>query len=129
MEKKDLENFFDDVVNTVKDGLNKLAEKTDQLTQMGRLKLDIISIKREIDKSFSELGGRVYQLAVKENASDVLEDSEVQAAFEKIKKLEERLAAKKEEMEQVSKAEKSKAAEGEAPEAAQSTADSDQGTD
>ena len=90
MEKKDLENFFDEVVTTVKDGLNKLAEKTDQLTQIGRLKLDIISLKREIEKNFAELGGRVYQLATEEDAKELYEKANqfmkrVSVEFERLK--------------------------------------------
>ncbi len=104
MERKDLENLFEDVLNSVKDGLNKLAQKTDQLTQIGRIKLDIISIKRDIEKQFTDLGGRVYQLYRSKN-EDVLADEEVKGFINRIEELETRLEAKKEELEKVQKRE------------------------
>ncbi|MDQ7066427.1 MAG: hypothetical protein Q9P90_19510 [candidate division KSB1 bacterium] len=104
MERKDLENLFEDVLSSVKDGLNKLAQKTDQLTQIGRIKLDIISIKRDIEKQFTELGGRVYQLYRNKN-EDVLADDEVKGFINRIEELETRLEAKKEELEKVQKRE------------------------
>jgi len=106
MEKKSLEGFFDDIVKTVQDGLTKLADKTDQLTQIGRLKLDIASIKRDIDKQSAVLGSRVYQLAVNEKKDAVLDDLEVKHQFEKLAALEDRLAAKKGELERASETEK-----------------------
>lgn len=113
MEKKSLEGFFDDIVKTVQDGLTKLADKTDQLTQMGRLKLDIVSIKREIEKQAAALGSRVYRLAVQEKNDAILDDPEVKSYFEKLSGLEDRLATKKAEMEQASESEKDNDSSGE----------------
>ncbi len=104
MERKDLENLFDEVLTSVKDGLNKLAQKTDQLTQIGRIKLDIISIKRDIEKQFTDLGGRVYQL-YRDKHEDVLDDEQVKEYIQQIEELETRLEAKKEELEKVQKRE------------------------
>ncbi len=104
MERKDLENLFDEVLTSVKDGLNKLAQKTDQLTQIGRIKLDIISIKRDIEKQFTDLGGRVDQL-YRDKHEDVLDDEQVKEYIQQIEELETRLEAKKEELEKVQKRE------------------------
>ncbi len=108
MEKKDLENLFDEVVATVKDGLNRLAQKTDQLTQIGRIKLDIVSIKRDIEKQFSELGGRVYELWAEKAADNPLEDEQVKNYLSKVEELHKQLEAKKEELEKVSQQEAEK---------------------
>ena len=43
------------------DSYQSLSQKTEELTRIGRLKLEIIAIKRDIEKAFIELGGRVYQ--------------------------------------------------------------------
>lgn len=118
MEKeKPLEKFFDDVLKTVKDGLDKLVDKTDQLTTIGRIKLDIMSVKRDIEKKFTDLGGRVYQLAVEQNEKEVLADGEVQNHFEKIKELQRRLTEKEKELEKAKQEAPEEAAAEEAAEA------------
>lgn len=127
MERKDWENFVDEVLTAVKDGLNKLAQKTDQLTQIGRLRLDIISIKRDIEKEFTDLGGEVYRLATKGTA-DVLDNETVKATIERIKKLEVRLEEKKAELEKLSKAEEQRSAASQEAATASSGAADEPGT-
>ncbi len=113
MERKDWENFMEEVVSTVKEGLNRLAQKTDQLTQIGRLKLDIISIKREIEKEFTELGGRVYELHKEGAGVHPFDDEKIKQSLETLNTLEERLQAKKDEIERVSQAERQQEAQKE----------------
>ena len=115
MEKKEtVEKFFDDVVKTVKVGFDKVVAKTDQLTHLGRLKMDIMSINRDIEKNYTELGTRVYLLIAKGNNTSVNEDNQVQSLNEKIDDLEERLALKKDEYDHVARSEKKAAADSEA---------------
>ncbi len=71
------------------------ADKAEELTRTGKLKLDILQVNREIDHLFSQLGGKVYHLK-SENALDTIPgDAEIQKIFEKIKQLE----AKKKDLE------------------------------
>jgi hypothetical protein len=46
----------------VKKGFMLAAERTDELTKIGKLKLDIVATHRKIRRSFEELGGRTYEL-------------------------------------------------------------------
>ncbi|MFQ5632615.1 MAG: hypothetical protein ACE5I1_27925 [bacterium] len=123
MEKKEsVEKFLDDVVKTVKVGFDKVVAKTDQLTHMGRLKMDIMSINRDIEKNYTELGTRVYLLIAKGKNTSVNEDNQVQSLIEKIEELEERLALKKDEYDHVARSEK-QAAEAKENTAADETAE------
>lgn len=104
MERESVERFLGDVVKTVKDGFDKVVQKTDQLTHMGRLKVDILAIKRDIDKLLAALGRRVYTLKVEGKQAEIAEDAEVTELVQKVEKLEERLALKKDELEHLSRA-------------------------
>lgn len=107
MEKKEsMERFFDDVVKSVKVGFDKVVAKTDQLTHMGRLKMDIMSINRDIEKKYTELGTRVYLLIAKGKNTSVNEDNQVHAVIGNIEDLEERLALKKDEYDHVARSQK-----------------------
>ncbi len=92
-------NLWDDIAKTIREGVDTVVEKTEELTRIGRIKVDILNIKRNIDKNFSELGGRVYHLLVEENKRQVAGDKEVKELLECIKILEKELNAKKAELE------------------------------
>jgi phenylalanyl-tRNA synthetase alpha subunit len=94
-------SFLDDLANLFKKGISTVAKKTDEYTKIGKIKVDIIGIKRDIDKNFNELGGKTYQLIVEENNSKVAANDEVKTIIETIKDLNKKLEAKKDELEQV----------------------------
>ena len=52
-------NLWDDIARTIREGVDTVVEKTEELTRIGRIKVDILNIKRKVEKNFSELGGRV----------------------------------------------------------------------
>lgn len=118
MEKKEsVEKFLDDVVKTVKVGFDKVVAKTDQLTHMGRLKMDILSINRDIEKKYIELGTRVYLLIAKGKNTSVNEDNQVKSGIAEIEDLEERMSLKKDEYEHVARAQRKAEAEPKSEEA------------
>ncbi len=55
-------NLWDDIAKTIREGVDTVVEKTEELTKIGKIKIDILNIKRNVQKNFSELGGRVYHL-------------------------------------------------------------------
>ena len=93
--------FWDDLTSMFKRGVSTVAKKTDEYTKIGKLKVDIIGIKREIDKQFTMLGGKVYQLIVEENNTKIASNDEVKQIIDEVKNLNEKLNQKKEELEQV----------------------------
>ncbi len=93
--------FWDDLSNQIKKGISTVAKKTDEYTKIGKIKVDIIGIKRDIDKKFNELGGKVYQLIAEENNSKVAANEEVKKIIESVKQLNQSLEEKKNELERV----------------------------
>ena len=88
-------NLWDDIAKTIREGVGTVVEKTEELTKIGRIKVDILNIKRNVKKNFSELGGRVYQLITKEKKTAISTDREAKEIIECIKILEKELDDKK----------------------------------
>ena len=94
-------NLWDDIARTIREGVDTVVEKTEELTRIGRIKVDILNIKRNVEKNFSELGGRVYQLISKEKNAAISTDKEAKEIIECIKILEKELDDKKYELAKV----------------------------
>jgi hypothetical protein len=102
-------NLWEDITKTIKDGVDTFVEKTEELTRIGRIKVDILNIKRKIEKNFTELGGKVYNLIVEKNKTQVADDREVKAVLDRIKNLEKELRDKNVELTKVKTKEEVKA--------------------
>ena len=94
-------NLWDDIAKTIREGVDTVVEKTGVLSKIGKIKIDILNIKRNIEKNFSELGGRVYQLITKEKETEISTDKEAREVIECIKILEKELDDKKSELARV----------------------------
>ena len=94
-------SFWDDLSRVFKRGVSVVAKKTDEYTKIGKIKVDIIGIKRDIDKQFNTLGANVYRLIVEENNTRVASNEEVKEVVDKVRELNKTLDAKKEELEKV----------------------------
>jgi len=83
----------------VKKGLVVAAEKTDEFTKMGKLKIDIAGTHRKIEQNFEELGGKVYDITkTGKRKKAVTDDKDISKLIEKIKGLEKELGEKEEEL-------------------------------
>jgi len=94
-------SFWDDLSKVFKRGVSVVAKKTDEYTKIGKLKVDIIGIKRDIEKQFNLLGSSVYRLIVEENVTKLASNEEVKGILDKVKELNGNLDEKKEELERV----------------------------
>ena len=94
-------SLWDDITKTIREGVDTVVEKTGELTKIGKIKIDILNLRRNVDKNFSELGGRVYQLITKEEETVISKDKEAREVIECIKILEKELADKKLELAKV----------------------------
>jgi len=86
-----MENLWFKIKKGLTDGYQNLSHKTEELTQIGRLKLEIIAVKRDIEKAFIELGGRVYQVFQENGEVNQLSDQEINKLVKEIKELETKL--------------------------------------
>ncbi len=70
------------------EGFQVASDKTSEYTRIGRLKIDVLGIKKEIEEKFIELGGRVYHKINEENEYNLKEDEEINSLISEIRKLE-----------------------------------------
>jgi len=98
-----MEDLWGKIKKSVIEGVTVAAEKTEELTKLGKVKLDILNLKYKISRKFTELGGITYE-AVKNNETDkVLKSDKAEALFASIKKLESDLEAKEKRYEEMMK--------------------------
>ncbi|MBC7186847.1 MAG: hypothetical protein H5U38_07435 [Calditrichaeota bacterium] len=110
-------SLWDDIRKSLKEGLETVADYTEQYTKIGRLKVDEAAIKHSINRLFAELGGRVYELLAQDARSQVASDEKVSSLVGRIRDLEEKLRRKQAEIEKVKeeKEEQRKKASPQAP--------------
>jgi|GEM_PF-1762493 len=88
------------------------ADKAEELTRTGKIKLDVLQVNREIDHLFSKLGGKAYQLHVENNLEGLSEDAEAATLFEKIATLEKKKVTLEEKLKTLSREQPETKAEG-----------------
>jgi hypothetical protein len=81
------EDFWAQVRDGLKEGLNYTVHKTEELTRIGRLKVEIYSQKRRIAREFAELGGQVFLLLDREEPAEVAVDTRVRELILELKKM------------------------------------------
>ncbi|MBN1996365.1 hypothetical protein JW935_02350 [candidate division KSB1 bacterium] len=94
-----MSTLWEDIRETIRDGIELVVDKTEEYSKIGKLNVEIMSIKRNVGKSFTELGGHVYELLSKKK--EVKDDDEVKRLIREIKELESKLENKKADIEHV----------------------------
>lgn len=70
------------------------ADKAEEVTRLGKIKLDIFKVKRDIDKVFTDLGGSVYHLIAEEKTKNIEKNEKVKSYINQVKDLEKNLKEK-----------------------------------
>jgi predicted AlkP superfamily phosphohydrolase/phosphomutase len=70
---------------SILDGYHSVSDKAEELTKIGRLKLEIVAVKRDIEKAFIELGGRIYDAFQENKEKGILADQDVNKIIEIIR--------------------------------------------
>ncbi|MCK4235774.1 MAG: hypothetical protein KAX38_01560 [Candidatus Krumholzibacteria bacterium] len=97
-----MDSLWDKVKKNLVEWYGAAYEKTDELARIGKKKIEVVGVNRAIEKHFSELGGRVYDLIeVQQKKTKVADDSRVKELIEGTKKLEEQLKLKEKEIETI----------------------------
>jgi hypothetical protein len=94
-------SFWDKLQRGIKEGIHNVSEKTEELTKIGRIKLSIIAVKRDIEKNFIELGGRVYHLLNESRKVRIASDDKIKSLVERTKNLEEKLNGLEKDLENI----------------------------
>ena len=95
--------LWEDIKKTVKEGVSVAAEKTEEYTKIGKVKVDILNIKRNIDKLYEDLGKEVYGLLSSGKKGDFSGNPKVDALFNKLKDQQAALKKKESEVESIKK--------------------------
>jgi hypothetical protein len=96
-----METTWNKIRNRISEGVRNLSDKTGEMTKIGRLKIEIIALKRDIEKAFIELGGRVYHNLEEKQKADIQSDQKIMELIKDIKSFETRLKNLEEKIEQV----------------------------
>ena len=92
---------WDEVRKSIHEFFSAAAEKTDEFIKVGKRKLSIAEIRRNMASHYAELGGRVYHLIRQGQAEGIGSDGEVESLVSRIQKLENELKAKEIEIEEI----------------------------
>ena len=96
-----METTWNKIKKSMTDGYKNLSEKTGEMTQIGRLKIEMIALKRDLEKAFIELGGRVYHGLEEKRENDILTDLTIIKLVKDIKALEINLKTLEQKVEKV----------------------------
>jgi len=97
--------LWEDIKKSATEAISYVSEKTEELTAVGKLKLEISSLRRKLEARFKDLGGLVYDRVEKGQAGALAEDDEIKKLVTEISTLEKQLRAKEEELRNVGKKE------------------------
>ena len=97
-----MSKFFDSLSKIVVDGYNNISDKAEEVTKIGRIKIEIIAAKRDIEKLFVELGGRFYN-NFDSKKNELFKDKEIIKLIKKVKEKESELDLLKKKIEKVKK--------------------------
>jgi len=93
--------LWENLKKGVLEGLQAASDKTSEYTRIGRIKIDVLGLKKEIEEKFIELGGRVYHNAIEKKIYTITDDVEIQRLMEQLKDLEAELNAYDEELKRI----------------------------
>lgn len=93
-----IKSELDGPFETVRKSLSGALDMAEDLTRKGRIKLEIQSARADIRNQLTELGGRVHQMVVEEDTTDVSGDAEVNGILERIKASQDSIADHEEEL-------------------------------
>ena len=98
-----MENLWEKIKSSVIESVNIAAEKTEEYTKIGKAKLDVITVKRKISKSFTELGGLIYTGSKESKLEKLVKSDEVTKLIEDIKVFEDDLLTKEKALDEIKK--------------------------
>ncbi|MBN1290322.1 MAG: hypothetical protein JXB48_00660 [Candidatus Latescibacteria bacterium] len=97
--------LWEKIRKSVVDGVQIAAEKTEEYTKIGKAKIEILNLKRKISKSFTELGGIMYESIKEKSEKDVLKSDQVKDLISTLNNLDAELEAKEKYYEEMVKKE------------------------
>jgi len=100
----DMDNVWEKIKKSLKDGAVMSAEKIEEYTKVGKLKLDEFSAKKKIERNFLDIGERFYDLAQDAREADAAKDLVITKAIEHVRALYAEIADINEKIKEIHKA-------------------------
>jgi len=108
-------SLWDDLKKQTKEWSDVAIDKSQELSKIGKLKLEIVKIQKNIDREFSALGGLAYELIKQEKTTELTNNEGVKSSVARITELENELEEKKKQLEEPAKEEDNEIEDQEAP--------------
>ncbi|MEO0093517.1 MAG: hypothetical protein ABIK93_09515 [candidate division WOR-3 bacterium] len=93
-----MKSLWDDVKNWLSDATKVALKEAEDLTRKGKLKVEILNLKRRIEKKLAELGGWVYHHYRKAEDFELTQNEKVKNYIKEIHQLELALKRKQKEL-------------------------------
>mgnify|MGYP000281851624 CR=1 FL=1 len=77
--------LWDEVKSAIIEGYVYASDKAEEMTQIGRAKVEILKLNRQIARVMGDMGGRVFELFEKNEQSGIPNDESLVEAVEKIR--------------------------------------------
>ena len=77
--------LWDDVKNAIVDGYVYASDKAEEVTQIGRAKVEILKLNRQIARLMGEMGGRVFEMFESDEQAAIPDDESLVDSVEKIR--------------------------------------------
>ncbi|MBN2417525.1 hypothetical protein JXO52_16935 [bacterium] len=77
-------SLWDDLKKTLLDGVNTAADKTEEYTRIGKIKVDLLNLNRKLDQTYKALGREVYVRVSDGKRIDAHNDDGISYFIEKI---------------------------------------------
>jgi hypothetical protein len=84
-------SLLDKIKRGLVDGFHIASDITSEYTKIGRIKIDLLGLKKEIEEKMLELGGRVYEESKSNKITNIEVNKEIISLIEEIRKLEDEL--------------------------------------
>jgi hypothetical protein len=77
--------LWDDVKNAIVDGYVYASDKAEEMTQIGRAKVEILKLNRHIARLMGDMGGRVFEMFESDEQAAIPDDESLVGSVEKIR--------------------------------------------
>ena len=79
--------LWDDVKNAIVDGYVYASDKAEEMTQIGRAKVEILKLNRQMARVMGDMGGRVFEKFDRGDEQTIPEDETLRGSVERIRGL------------------------------------------
>jgi len=77
--------LWDDVKNAIVEGYVYASDKAEEVTQIGRAKVEILKLNRLIARVMGDMGGRVFEMFESSEQAEISDDESLVGSVEKIR--------------------------------------------